>query len=164
MPTSPKSPIDPKLVRELAEILKETELTEIEVERDELRIRVAREITAAPYQVQAPAPAPAPAAQPPQAAVASPPETPASTGAADPASHPGAVRSPMVGTVYLKPNPESPDFAKVGDTVKSGDTILLVEAMKTFNPITAPKAGTVSEILVADAQAVEYGEPLFIIT
>ena len=162
MAHSKPSSIDPKLVRELAEILKETELTEIEVERDELRIRVAREVTVAPMaQASAPVAAPAPAPAP---APVSPPETPAPTGAADAGSHPGAVSSPMVGTAYLRPNPDSEQFVKPGDKVKTGDTVLLVEAMKTFNPITAPKDGVVSDILVSDAQPVEFGEPLFILS
>lgn len=156
--------IDSKLVRELADILKDTELTEIEVEKGELRIRVAREIQAAPMHYAA-APAPAPAApQPaPASAPSSPPETPASSGAADPKSHPGAVTSPMVGTAYLRPSPDAEQFKKPGDSVKEGETILLVEAMKTFNPITAPKSGVLKELLVDDAQPVEYGEALFII-
>ena len=168
MASNPSSQSDSKLARDLAKILRDSELTEIELERGELRIRVAREIPAAnvtyaqaPAAHAAPAPAPAPA---PQAASVNPPETPASSKAADPAGHPGAVKSPMVGTVYLKPNPESPNFVSVGDSVKEGDTILLIEAMKTFNPITAPSSGKVSEILVEDAQPVEYGEPLFIIS
>jgi acetyl-CoA carboxylase biotin carboxyl carrier protein len=158
--------IDSKLVRELADILKDTELTEIEVEKGELRIRVAREIHAAPahYAAAPQAAAPAPAPQPaPASASSSPPETPASSGAADPKSHPGAVTSPMVGTVYLRPSPDAEQFKKNGDAVKEGETILLVEAMKTFNPITAPKSGTLKELLVEDAQPVEYGEALFII-
>ncbi|MGJ3231527.1 MAG: acetyl-CoA carboxylase biotin carboxyl carrier protein [Oceanicaulis sp.] len=156
--------IDSKLVRELADILKDTELTEIEVEKGELRIRVAREIQAAPIHyasapmAHAPAPQPAPASAP-----SSPPETPASSGAADPKSHPGAVTSPMVGTAYLRPSPDAEQFKKPGDSVKEGETILLVEAMKTFNPITAPKSGVLKELLVDDAQPVEYGEALFII-
>ncbi|XBQ15531.1 MAG: acetyl-CoA carboxylase biotin carboxyl carrier protein [Oceanicaulis sp.] len=155
--------IDSKLVRELADILKDTELTEIEVEKGELRIRVAREITAAPVYHAAPAMhAPAPAAAP-APAQSSPPETPAASGAADPKSHPGAVTSPMVGTVYLRPSPDADQFKKAGDSVKEGETILLVEAMKTFNPITAPKSGKLVELLVDDAQPVEYGEALFII-
>lgn len=165
MASNPSTQSDSKLARDLAKILRDSELTEIELERGELRIRVAREIPVAPVTyAAAPAPAahaPAPA---PQAAAAVPPETPASTKAADPGSHPGAVKSPMVGTVYLKPNPESPDFVSVGDSVKEGDTILLIEAMKTFNPITAPRSGKITEILVDDAQPVEYGEPLFIIS
>ncbi|MFW6412898.1 MAG: acetyl-CoA carboxylase biotin carboxyl carrier protein, partial [Oceanicaulis sp.] len=151
--------IDSKLVRELADILKDTELTEIEVEKGELRIRVAREITAAPVYHAAPAMhAPAPAAAAPAPAQSSPPETPAASGAADPKSHPGAVTSPMVGTVYLRPSPDADQFKKPGDSVKEGETILLVEAMKTFNPITAPKSGKLIELLVDDAQPVEYGE------
>ncbi|MEO1038322.1 MAG: acetyl-CoA carboxylase biotin carboxyl carrier protein [Pseudomonadota bacterium] len=161
MASTKPSSIDSKLVRELAEILRETELTEIEVERDELRIRVARELTAAPVvQAAAPVAAPAPVA----ASASAAPETPAPSGAADAASHPGAVTSPMVGTAYLRPSPDASAFVKAGDSVKAGDTVLLVEAMKTFNPITAPKDGVVSELLVSDAQPVEYGEPLFILT
>jgi len=156
--------IDSKLVRELADILNDTELTEIEVEKGELRIRVAREVQAAPAMHYAPAPQAAPAPQPAPAAVSSsPPETPASSGAADPKSHPGAVTSPMVGTVYVRPSPDADQFKKPGDSVKEGETILLVEAMKTFNPITAPKSGKLLELLVDDAQPVEYGEALFII-
>jgi acetyl-CoA carboxylase biotin carboxyl carrier protein len=156
--------IDSKLVRELADILNDTELTEIEVEKGELRIRVAREVHAAPMHY-APAPQAAPAApQPaPASAASSPPETPASSGAADPKSHPGAVTSPMVGTVYVRPSPDAEQFKKPGDSVKEGETILLIEAMKTFNPITAPKSGKLMELLVDDAQPVEYGEALFII-
>jgi acetyl-CoA carboxylase biotin carboxyl carrier protein len=90
-------------------------------------------------------------------------ETPAPLGASDLKAHPGVVNSPMVGTAYLKPNPESENFVKVGETVKKGDTILLIEAMKTFNPIVAEKSGTISEILVEEGQPVEYGEPLFIL-
>lgn len=168
MASTPSQQSDSKLARDLAKILRDSELTEIELERGELRIRVAREIHAAPVAyTHAPAPSAAPAPAPaaaPQATSANPPETPASTKAADPASHPGAVKSPMVGTVYRKPNPESPNFVSVGDTVKEGDTILLIEAMKTFNPITAPSSGKITEILVDDAQPVEYGEPLFIIS
>jgi acetyl-CoA carboxylase biotin carboxyl carrier protein len=164
--TTSNPQVDSKLVRELADILNDTELTEIEVEKGELRIRVAREITAAPavYSAQpmhAPMPAPAAAPDP---APATAPETPAATGAADAKSHPGAVTSPMVGTVYLRPSPEADQFKKAGDSVKEGETILLVEAMKTFNPITAPKSGTLTELLVDDAQPVEYGEALFIIS
>lgn len=163
--TSPKPQIDSKLVRELADILKDTELTEIEVEKGELKIRVARELTVAPVAVAA-APAPvaaAPAPVAPAPAQASPPETPAATDAADAKSHPGAVNSPMVGTAYLRPSPDADAFKKAGDSVKEGETILLVEAMKTFNPISAPKSGKLLEFLVEDGQPVEYGEALFII-
>ena len=164
--TTSNPQVDSKLVRELADILNDTELTEIEVEKGELRIRVAREVTAAPA-VYASQPMHAPMAAPaaaPAPAPASAPETPAAPGAADAKSHPGAVTSPMVGTVYLRPSPEADQFKKAGDSVKEGETILLVEAMKTFNPITASKSGTLTELLVDDAQPVEYGEALFIIS
>lgn len=155
--TRSRSPIDPEIVRELADILRETDLSEIEVERGDLRLRIARQLQAAPVvqAVAAPA-APAPAGY----AV----ETPGPVGGAgDLSAHPGVVNSPMVGTAYLKPNPDSENFVKVGETVKKGDTILLIEAMKTFNPIVAEKAGKISEILVEEGQPVEYGEPLFIL-
>ncbi|WP_333585573.1 acetyl-CoA carboxylase biotin carboxyl carrier protein [Phenylobacterium sp.] len=158
MATSPKASaeqIDARLVRKLADILTETGLTEIEVERDDLKIRVARQVTVT-ATVAAPAPAtaaPAPAA--PSAVDAAP---------AAPARKAGdAVNSPMVGTVYLQPQPGAPSFIKVGDTVQSGQTLMIIEAMKTMNPIPAPRAGKVVEILVADAQPVEFGEPLVII-
>lgn len=160
--TTSNPQVDSKLVRELADILNDTDLTEIEVEKGEMRIRVAREITAAPA-VYAAQPAAAPAAAAPAPAPAAAPESPAPVSAADAKSHPGAVTSPMVGTVYLRASPEADQFKKVGDSVKEGDTILLVEAMKTFNPITASKSGTLTELLVDDAQPVEYGEALFII-
>lgn len=167
--SNPKAPADPveapaidaRLVRKIADILKDTGLTEIEVEHAGLKIRVARELTAAPVNyVQAAAPAYAPA---PVAATA--PAAPAAAEAAPaPAAARGdAVKSPMVGTVYLSPQPGADAFVKVGDTVSSGQTLLIVEAMKTMNPIAAPKAGKVVEILVADAQPVEFGEPLVVI-
>ena len=162
--TSSRPPIDSKLVRELADILKDTELTEIEVEKGELKIRVARELTVAPAVMQAAAPVAAAPAPAPAPAPAAAPETPASPSAADPKAHPGAVTSPMVGTAYLRPSPDADAFKRVGDPVKEGETILLVEAMKTFNPITAPTSGTLTEMLVDDAQPVEYGEALFIIS
>ncbi|MCO5092983.1 acetyl-CoA carboxylase biotin carboxyl carrier protein [Bosea sp. (in: a-proteobacteria)] len=146
-----KSPIDPDLVRELAELLNETDLTEIEVEKGDLRVRVARSITAT-VQV----PAAAPLAAPPAAAAPAPAE-------AKPAAHPGAVPSPMVGTAYRRPSPEAKPFVEVGSLVKQGERILLVEAMKTFNDIVAPRAGKVTAILVEDGQPVEYGEPLLVI-
>lgn len=164
--SNPKAPADPvetpsidaRLVRKLADILKDTGLSEIEVEHAGLKIRVARELTvaaAATQYVQAPAaPAYAPAAVAPAAEIAAP----------APAAHAGeAVKSPMVGTVYLSPQPGADAFIKVGDTVTAGQTLLIVEAMKTMNPISAPKAGKVVEILVADAQPVEFGEPLVIV-
>ena len=151
--------IDASLVRQLADILNDTSLTEIEVERGELRIRVAREITAAPVmQYAAPVAHAAPPAAAPQAAAA-----PASM-PSDPAtivSRSGEqVKSPMVGTVYLQASPEAPAFVAVGDTVKKGQTLLIIEAMKTMNPIQAPRDGVVMDILVGDAQPVEFGEPL----
>lgn len=149
------SGVDAGLVRELAGLLSETDLTEIEVEKGDLRIRVARETRYA----MAPAPAPlaiaAPAVAPAPAPVAAAP--------AAPASHPGAVKSPMVGTAYRRPNPESNAFIDVGSVVKSGDKLLLVEAMKTFNEIVAPKGGTVTAIFVEDGQPVEYDQTLVII-
>lgn len=151
-----RSQIDPQLVRELADILRETELSEIEVEHDDLRLRIARQLTAAPavQTVSVPA-APAAAPAPAQTAPSAPAEA---------AEQAGTVKSPMVGTVYLKPNPDSANFVRVGDQVKQGDTILLVEAMKTFNPITAEKAGTITDILVEDGQPVEFGEALFVLS
>jgi acetyl-CoA carboxylase biotin carboxyl carrier protein len=152
--------IDASLVRQLAEILNETDLTEVEVERGELRIRVAREVTvnAAPVQYAA---APAPAAAP-AAAVAAPAAMPS-----DPATIVARageeVKSPMVGTAYLQASPEAPAFVQPGDKVKKGQTLLIVEAMKTMNPIQAPRDGVVVEILVGDAQPVEFGEPLVVL-
>ena len=151
--------IDTALVRQLAEILKATDLTEIEVERDELRIRVAREIHVAPAQVQYAA---APAAAPVQAAPAAPASMP-SDPAAIVARAGEEVKSPMVGTAYLQASPEAPPFVKPGDKVKKGQTLLIVEAMKTMNPIQAPRDGVVVEVLVGDAQPVEFGEPLVLL-
>jgi acetyl-CoA carboxylase biotin carboxyl carrier protein len=149
-----KSPIDPELVRELAQLLNETDLTEIEVEKGDLRVRVARSLTAT---VQVPAVAPMLAAAPAVAAVAAPAEgKPA-------AAHPGAVPSPMVGTAYRRPSPDAKPFVEVGSVVKAGERVLLVEAMKTFNDIVAPRAGKVVAIMVEDGQPVEYGEPLLVI-
>jgi acetyl-CoA carboxylase biotin carboxyl carrier protein len=147
-----KSPIDPELVRELAQLLNETDLTEIEVEKGDLRVRVARTITAT---VQVPASAaPLPVAAP---VAAAPVEGKPS------AAHPGAVASPMVGTAYRRASPEAKPFVEVGSVVKAGERVLLVEAMKTFNDIVAPRAGKVVAILVEDGQPVEYGEPLLVI-
>ena len=151
--------IDAALVRQLADILNDTSLTEIEVERGELRIRVAREITAAPVVQYAAAPAQAPAAQAAPAAPLSMPSDPATIVARSGET----VKSPMVGTVYLQASPEAPPFIKAGDTVKKGQTLLIVEAMKTMNPIQAPRDGVVADILVGDAQPVEYGEPLVLL-
>lgn len=158
----PSVEIDTTLVRQLADILNDTSLTEIEVERGELRIRVAREITAAPVMQYASAPAYAPQAAAAPAANAAPLSMPS-----DPATIVARsgeqVKSPMVGTVYLQASPEAPPFAKVGDKVKKGQTLLIVEAMKTMNPIQSPRDGVVQEILVGDAQPVEFGEPLVVL-
>lgn len=157
MPSSPKAPaeqIDARLVRRLAGILNDTGLSEIEVEHEGLRIRVARTLTtAAPVAIAAPVAAPV---APPAAADPAPPA------AAAPAAG-DAVKSPMVGTIYLQPAPDAPAFVKVGDTVSEGQTLMIVEAMKTMNPIPAPRAGKVLEILVVNGQPVEFGEPLAII-
>jgi acetyl-CoA carboxylase biotin carboxyl carrier protein len=157
-----KQAIDPALVRELAKILDDTGLSEIEVEHGELRLRLARTLTLAPPPTHAHVlhSAPAPVALP---APAPPPAAPAPAPPADAASHPGAVPSPMVGTAYLSPEPGAAPFIKVGETVNAGQTLMVVEAMKTFNPIPAPRAGKVAAILVSDAQPVEYGEPLVIL-
>jgi len=146
--------IDPKLVRKLADILTDTGLTEIEVEQGGLKIRVARQVTmsAAPVTYSPPVAAPASAAA---AAPASP--------AAEAAPRGQEVKSPMVGTVYLRPSPEAEAFVKVGDRVAAGQTLLIVEAMKTMNPIPATVAGVILEILVGDGQPVEFGEPLVVI-
>ena len=156
--------IDARLVRKLADILKDTGLTEIEVEHAGLKIRVARELTvaAAPTTyVQAPQ---AYAAQPAAAVAAPIADAPAAAPAAPAARAAGdIVKSPMVGTVYMSPQPGADAFVKVGDTVAAGQTLLIVEAMKTMNPISAPKAGKVVEILVGDSQPVEFGEPLVVI-
>jgi len=157
-PKAPADPFDARLVRKLADILTETGLSEIEVEHGELKIRVAKQLTAAAAPVQY-APAPVAAASAPAAAAPA-----AVTATAAPARAAGdEVKSPMVGTIYLQPNPTSPIFVKVGDTVEAGQTLFIVEAMKTMNPIPAPRAGKIVEILVEDAQPVEFGEPLAII-
>jgi acetyl-CoA carboxylase biotin carboxyl carrier protein len=148
-----KSPIDPELVRELAQLLNETDLTEIEVQKGDLRVRVARTITAT-VQVPSVAAAPVMAAAP---VAAAPVEGKAA------AVHPGSVPSPMVGTAYRRPSPDAKPFVEIGSVVKAGDRVLLVEAMKTFNDIVAPRAGKIVAIMVEDGQPVEYGEPLLVI-
>jgi acetyl-CoA carboxylase biotin carboxyl carrier protein len=146
-----KLTVDQDLIRQLAKLLEETGLSEIEIEQDDNRIRVGR--GGGRVVATAPAAAPAPAAAAP-AAPAAP---------SDPAKHPGAVNSPMVGTAYLAPSPGSKPFADVGQHVKAGDTLLIVEAMKTMNQIPAPRSGKVTQILVEDGQPVEFGEALMII-
>lgn len=149
--------IDTALVRELAELLNETGLTEIEVEDDDRKIRVSRGAVAAAAPVYAAAPAPMATASAPAAAAPTAPE---------PAAGPdltNAVKSPMVGTCYLTPEPGAANFITVGNPVKEGDTLLIVEAMKVMNPIIAPRSGTVTAILIDNAQPVEFGQPLVVI-
>lgn len=149
--------IDTTLVRELAELLNETGLTEIEVEDDDRKIRVSRGAVAAAAPVYAAAPAPMATAAAPAAAAPMAPE---------PAAGPdltNAVKSPMVGTCYLTPEPGAANFITVGNPVKEGDTLLIVEAMKVMNPIIAPRSGMVTAILIDNAQPVEFGQPLVVI-
>ena len=153
---------DVSFIKALAELLRANDLTELQVKRDygendSLNVRVSRQ-TQVVTQVSMPASAPAAMAAPAAAA-------PAAVAAAsdDPSSHPGAVNSPMVGTCYLSPEPGAAVFAPVGSTVKEGDTILIIEAMKTMNQIPAPRSGTIKRILVEDGSPVEYGAPLMII-
>lgn len=156
---------DVAFIRALAELLNENDLTELQVKReygdnDSLNVRVSRK-TEVVTQMAAPQ---APAAPAPHAPAAPAPAASADAGPAeDPASHPGAVTSPMVGTVYMQAEPGAPPFVSVGDKVAEGDTVLIVEAMKTMNHIPAPRAGTVKRILVEDGAAVEYGAPLIIL-
>ena len=147
--------VDADAIRALAEILTETGLTEIEVSEKDRRIRVAR----APATVQAAAPAPVA----PVAPVAAAPAAGESAAPADFSRHPGAVSSPMVGVAYLTPDPSSPPFVSEGQIVTAGQTLMLIEAMKTFNQIKAPKGGTLKAILVASGDPVEFGQPLAII-
>lgn len=160
-PMSKQSPIEPALVRELAELLAETDLSEIEVEKGDLRIRVARQTASAAVHYAAPVAAPVMAHAPVAATPAAAGGGMAPSGKAE--AHPGAVPSPMVGTAYRRPSPEAKAFVEIGSQVKAGDKVLLVEAMKTFNEIIAPRAGTVTAILVEDGQPVEYGEALLVI-
>jgi acetyl-CoA carboxylase biotin carboxyl carrier protein len=143
------SGIDKELIRELAKLLDETNLTEIEIERAGLRVRVGRGTVAAT--------APVVNVTGPTSVI------PAAAVLADPAKHPGAVTSPMVGTAYMGPAPGAKPFVDVGSRVSVGDTLLIVEAMKTMNQIPAPRGGTVTKILIEDGQPVEFGEPLMII-
>ena len=150
--------VDKKAIRELAELLRDNDLSEIEIEEGDRRIRVARslggEAQAVPvYAPAAPVSAPT-AAQPTPAQTAMPGSEPVA---------PGTVTSPMVGTVYVAPEPGAAAFVKVGDTVSEGQTLLIVEAMKTMNPIPAPKSGTIKSIQITDGQPVEFGQPLLVI-
>ncbi|HEY5721947.1 MAG TPA: acetyl-CoA carboxylase biotin carboxyl carrier protein [Allosphingosinicella sp.] len=143
--------VDTDMVRQLAELLHANDLSEIEVEDGDRKIAVKRQLTAVPA-AQAAAPA---------AAAPTPPPPPAAE--VPPAQHPGTVKSPMVGTVFLSGEPGGKPFVSAGTKVKEGDTLLIVEAMKVMNPITAPRGGTVREVLVQDAQPVEYDQPLVIV-
>ena len=144
-----KSIVDQGLIRELAELLTETGLSEIEIERDQTRIRVARTVTVA---------AAAPMAAMPVAAAGA-----AAAPVVTDANHPGAVHSPMVGTAFRAPEPGGRPYVDIGDSVRQGDTVMIVEAMKTMNQIPAPRSGKVTKILVEDGQPVEFGEPLLIV-
>ena len=150
-----KKNMDISYIRELAKVLEDTGLTEIEIEENDTRVRVVK-TPAAIHQV---------------AAVSSAPHTPAAAlspaavevKASKPGDHPGTVKSPMVGVIYVSPKPGSPPFVKVGDKVQAGDTLIIVEAMKVMNPVTAPRSGTVTEIFAQDATPVEFDEPLLVI-
>ena len=150
---------DSALIRELALLLDETSLTEIEIERAGLRVRVARNISVAASVPTAYAPAVHAAAPVAMAAAAAAP----AASAADLSKHPGVVPSPMVGTAYWSPEPGAKPFVEVGTKVSAGQTLLIIEAMKTMNQIPSPRAGTVTQILIEDGQPVEFGEPLMII-
>ncbi|MGB1181942.1 MAG: acetyl-CoA carboxylase biotin carboxyl carrier protein [Candidatus Puniceispirillaceae bacterium] len=156
--SKPKSfSAETKFVKELTAILDESNLTELEFETEDISVRLARgtTIAAAPAMMPA-APAAAPVAAPAEAA-------PSAPAASDAYVHPGAVKSPMVGTVYLAPEPDAPDFVKEGDQVKKGQTLFIVEAMKVMNPITAPADGKLTRVLVDNAQPIEFDQPLAII-
>lgn len=148
-----KTTIDQGLIKDLAQLLTETDLSEIEVEQDDFRVRLSRQSSAAPIQVHAPVAQPIAAPAPASA----PAETSTPTAAA------GNVPSPMVGTAYLSPAPGADPFVKIGDSIKEGETVIIVEAMKTMNQIAAPKSGKVTAVLVEDGQPVEFGEQLLMI-
>ncbi|MEL7026238.1 MAG: acetyl-CoA carboxylase biotin carboxyl carrier protein [Pseudomonadota bacterium] len=162
--SKPTHDADVAFIQSLAALLRENDLSELEVKReygedDSLNVRVSRTAAVAPV-IAAPAPVAAPAPQHAAPAPAAADPAPASD---DPAAHPGAVTSPMVGTAYLAPEPGAADFVKVGDTVSEGQTLLIVEAMKTMNQIPAKSSGTVKRILIEDGAPVEFGAPLMII-
>lgn len=152
--------LDKGLIRDLAQLLNETGLTEIEIEKDDLKVRVARHV-AAPAAYAVPAPASAAPASPASAPAGAPTAT--APAGPDPANHPGCVKSPMVGTAYRAPEPGAPPFIDIGTRVTQGQTLLIIEAMKTMNHIPAPRSGVVKEILIENGQPVEFGEPLVII-
>ena len=149
--------IDHDAIKNLATLLNETDLTEIEIAEGDKRIRVTRTITVQAFTSSSSAPQMGPAANAPSS-LSSPSVT-----AVSPENHPGAVKSPMVGTAYLQPDPSAPRFITKGATVQPGDTLLIIEAMKVMNPIKAERGGTVVDILVEDSQPVEFGQPLVII-
>lgn len=150
--------VDQDLIRDLANLLSETELSEIEIEQNGLRLRVARQMSGA---VAIAAPAPVAAAPAPLSAATS--AAPTATPSSDYSDHPGAVTSPMVGTAYTSPEPGAPAFIKEGDQVSEGQTVVIIEAMKTMNAIPAPKAGRIVKILVGNEQPIEFGEVLVVI-
>ena len=152
--------IDSKLVDDLAEIAVRQGLAEVEVRHGDLRIRVTRQHAQPAAAVTAQAHIPAPIGSAPIASEAAPAKSAAAAPAGD---HPGAIRSPMVGTVYLRPEPNADKFVDIGSDVKQGDRVMLIEAMKTFNDILAPRSGTITAILVNEGEPVEFGEPLFVI-
>jgi acetyl-CoA carboxylase biotin carboxyl carrier protein len=155
-----KDGIDRGMIRDLAQLLNETGLSEIEIEREGLRLRVARQISVTAAAVAAPV------AMPPKPETAAPASGPISAQpppTSDFANHPGCVKSPMVGTAYRAPEPGAAPFVDIGTRVSQGQTLIIIEAMKTMNHIPAPKAGTVTQILVENGQPVEFGEPLVVI-
>lgn len=159
------TPLDTKIISKLAEILDNSSLTELEYEDESCRISLSRHPHPAPVPpmpMPVPAPMPAPLAAPASATPAVAP-APAASAETDYSKHPDSVKSPMVGVVYLSSDPNSPNYVKVGDTVAEGDTVCLIEAMKTYNPVKAHKGGKVSKILVESGDPVEYGEPLVVI-
>ncbi|MEZ5924139.1 MAG: acetyl-CoA carboxylase biotin carboxyl carrier protein [Hyphomicrobiaceae bacterium] len=145
-----KSAVDKAMIRDLAALMDETGLTEIEIEHRDLRLRVARSLAAAPAAM-------------PAVTVAAPAATPVKGRPTETGEHAGTIKSPMVGTAYRSPEPGAPAFVEVGAKVQAGQTLLIIEAMKTMNHIPAPKSGTVVEIMVQNGQPVEYGEPLLVI-
>jgi acetyl-CoA carboxylase biotin carboxyl carrier protein len=153
-PMSGRAPFDPEAIRELARILTETGLTEIEISDKDRRLRVVR----APAQVAAPVTYAAPPVPAPPAPAVVP-----DAAADDPMDDPGAVTSPMVGVAYLSPDPSAPPYVQAGQAVQAGQTVMLIEAMKTFNQIKAPRSGTVTRVLVTSGEPVEYGQPLVVI-
>ena len=154
-----KFEFDAESVGKVADMMNEKDLAEVEIVHDDYSIRLSKASAVAPVMAAAPAVAPAPvAAAPVAAAPAAAEATPASMD-----NHPGAVKSPMVGTAYLAANPDSPNFVKEGDAVTEGQTLLIVEAMKVMNQIPAPKSGTVKAVLVANAEPIEFGQPLVVI-